>query len=75
MGLDDGVSCRQKGGRRKGVGSELLTAVIKPEVSTGLWVADPNRRAQAFYRSMGRKLGLRFSLWLARRGALGLGAR
>lgn len=34
----------------RGVGSKLLAAVIKPEVSTGLWVADPNPRAQTFYR-------------------------
>jgi len=33
-----------------GAGAELLDAVIDPEASAGLWVADPNPRAQAFYR-------------------------
>ena len=36
-----------------GAGSELLDAVIGPRDSTLLWVADPNPRAQAFYRKHG----------------------
>jgi GNAT superfamily N-acetyltransferase len=36
-----------------GVGSALLEAVVDPEESTALWVADPNPRAQAFYRKHG----------------------
>lgn len=32
-----------------GVGQGLLDAVIDPSVTTALWVADPNPRAQAFY--------------------------
>jgi hypothetical protein len=33
-----------------GAGPALLEAVIDPEESVALWVADPNPRAQAFYR-------------------------
>jgi len=36
-----------------GVGAALLDAVIDPTVSAALWVADPNPRAQAFYRKHG----------------------
>jgi ribosomal protein S18 acetylase RimI-like enzyme len=36
-----------------GAGPALLDAVVDPEESAGLWVADPNPRAQAFYRKHG----------------------
>ena len=36
-----------------GVGSAVLEAVLDPDAVTGLWVADPNPRAQAFYRKHG----------------------
>src|SRR5688572_26851619 len=36
-----------------GAGSALLEAVVDPEESVVLWVADPNPRAQAFYRKHG----------------------
>ena len=36
-----------------GVGPGLLEAVLDPEESAALWVADPNPRAQAFYRKHG----------------------
>ena len=36
-----------------GVGPALLEAVVDPEESVALWVADPNPRAQAFYRKRG----------------------
>ncbi|GEL93545.1 GNAT family N-acetyltransferase [Cellulomonas composti] len=36
-----------------GAGSALLAAVLDPRASAGLWVADPNPRAQAFYRKHG----------------------
>jgi ribosomal protein S18 acetylase RimI-like enzyme len=36
-----------------GAGTELLEAVIAPTESASLWVADPNPRAQAFYRKHG----------------------
>ena len=36
-----------------GAGPALLEAVVDPEVSVALWVADPNPRAQAFYRKHG----------------------
>ncbi len=36
-----------------GVGQDLLDAVIDPTVTTALWVADPNPRAQAFYSKNG----------------------
>ena len=36
-----------------GAGSALLEAVVDPDQSAALWVADPNPRAQAFYRKHG----------------------
>lgn len=36
-----------------GAGAALLDAVIDPHDSAMLWVADPNPRAQAFYRRHG----------------------
>jgi len=36
-----------------GVGPALLNAVIDPIAPASLWVADPNPRAQAFYRKHG----------------------
>lgn len=36
-----------------GAGSALLDAVVGPHDSAALWVADPNPRAQAFYRKHG----------------------
>ena len=36
-----------------GAGAALLSAVVNPEESVALWVADPNPRAQAFYRKHG----------------------
>jgi GNAT superfamily N-acetyltransferase len=36
-----------------GAGPALLAAVVDPEESVALWVADPNPRAQAFYRKHG----------------------
>ncbi|MEG3613684.1 GNAT family N-acetyltransferase [Isoptericola haloaureus] len=36
-----------------GAGPGLLEAVIGPEESAALWVAEPNPRAQAFYRKHG----------------------
>src|SRR5690242_4399244 len=36
-----------------GVGQALLEAVIGPAETAALWVADPNPRAQAFYRKHG----------------------
>jgi GNAT superfamily N-acetyltransferase len=36
-----------------GAGSALLNAVLDPDESAALWVADPNPRAQAFYRKHG----------------------
>lgn len=36
-----------------GAGQALLDAVIDPMESAALWVADPNPRAQAFYRKHG----------------------
>ncbi len=35
------------------LGPALLEAVVDPEESVALWVADPNPRAQAFYRKHG----------------------
>jgi GNAT superfamily N-acetyltransferase len=37
----------------RGAGPALLDAVLAPGESVGLWVADPNPRAQAFYLSRG----------------------
>jgi GNAT superfamily N-acetyltransferase len=36
-----------------GAGQALLEAVVDRVEPTGLWVADPNPRAQAFYRKHG----------------------
>jgi GNAT superfamily N-acetyltransferase len=36
-----------------GAGPALLAAVVDPAESAALWVADPNPRAQAFYRKHG----------------------
>jgi GNAT superfamily N-acetyltransferase len=36
-----------------GAGQALLKAVVDPHESVALWVADPNPRAQAFYRKHG----------------------
>ena len=36
-----------------GAGRALLEAVVDPAESAALWVADPNPRAQAFYRKHG----------------------
>jgi len=36
-----------------GAGPALLEAVVAPGESVALWVADPNPRAQAFYRKHG----------------------
>ena len=36
-----------------GAGPALLGAVVDPEESVALWVADPNPRAQAFYGKHG----------------------
>jgi GNAT superfamily N-acetyltransferase len=36
-----------------GAGPALLEQVLDPEESVALWVADPNPRAQAFYRRHG----------------------
>jgi GNAT superfamily N-acetyltransferase len=36
-----------------GAGPALLAAVVDPQESVALWVADPNPRAQAFYRRRG----------------------
>jgi GNAT superfamily N-acetyltransferase len=36
-----------------GAGAALLDAVIEPATTVGLWVADPNPRAQKFYRKHG----------------------
>ena len=37
----------------RGAGPALLEAVVDPNETVGLWVADPNPRAQAFYRKHG----------------------
>jgi GNAT superfamily N-acetyltransferase len=36
-----------------GAGAALLDTVVGPHSSAALWVADPNPRAQAFYRKHG----------------------
>jgi GNAT superfamily N-acetyltransferase len=36
-----------------GAGAALLDAVLEPSTTAGLWVADPNPRAQRFYRKQG----------------------
>ena len=40
-------------GHGTGAGRALLEAVIDPAEPAALWVADPNPRAQAFYRKHG----------------------
>lgn len=40
-----------------GTGVELLEAVVPPTETAALWVADPNPRAQAFYRRQGFRSG------------------
>ena len=42
-----------KSAQGSGAGQALLDAVLRPEDSVALWVADPNPRAQAFYRRNG----------------------
>ena len=37
----------------RGAGPALLEAVVDPHESVALWVADPNPRAQTFYRKHG----------------------
>ena len=37
----------------RGAGPALLEAVVDPDETVGLWVADPNPRAHAFYRKHG----------------------
>ena len=37
----------------QGAGEALLDAVLDPDAPAALWVADPNPRAQAFYRKHG----------------------
>lgn len=37
----------------RGAGASLLEAVVEPDEPASLWVADPNPRAQAFYRKHG----------------------
>lgn len=59
--LDDGASWArqlyvlyvQAADHGTGVGPALLDAVVGPAESAALWVADPNPRAQAFYRKHG----------------------
>jgi ribosomal protein S18 acetylase RimI-like enzyme len=61
--LDDGVAWARQlyvlyvhaADHGTGAGSALLEAVVDPEESVALWVADPNPRAQAFYRKHGFK--------------------
>ena len=59
--LDDGVACARQlyvlyvyaADHGTGAGAALLGAVVDREEPTALWVADPNPRAQAFYRKHG----------------------
>lgn len=59
--LDEGVPWSQQlyalyvraAAHRSGIGSALLDAVLVPDAPASLWVADPNPRAQAFYRRHG----------------------
>jgi ribosomal protein S18 acetylase RimI-like enzyme len=58
--LDAGASARQlyvlyvrAAEHGTGAGPTLLEAVVDPDESATLWVADPNPRAQAFYRKHG----------------------
>jgi GNAT superfamily N-acetyltransferase len=43
----------RKAAHGSGAGAALLGAVLDPAASVALWVADPNPRAQAFYRRQG----------------------
>ena len=62
-----------------GAGQALLEAVVDPGESAALWVADPNPRAQAFYRKHGfvadgnaqDETGMRESAWSAAHSAVG----
>lgn len=45
-----------------GAGAALLDAVIEPTATAALWVADPNPRAQAFYRRHGFAADGRFKV-------------
>ena len=50
----DSCTCSTSGRRpRHGRWPALLEAVVDPAESAALWVADPNPRAQAFYRKHG----------------------
>lgn len=59
-----------------GAGAQLLDAVIEPTASASLWVADPNPRAQSFYRKHGFRAdgtsrvddGVR-EIWMTREGS------
>ena len=46
-------SARPAADHGTGAGPALLEAVVYPDESVALWVADPNPRAQAFYRKHG----------------------
>ena len=54
-GVGEAAVCalRVCGRPRHGCGAALLQAVVDPGESVVLWVADPNPRAQAFYRKHG----------------------
>ena len=66
-----------------GTGSALLKAVVDPEESAALWVADPNPRAQAFHRKHGfvadglprLRTGCGRSAWSETSGTVGSRAR
>ena len=59
--LDAGATCARQlyvlyvyaADHGTGAGQALMEAVVHPEESVVLWVADPNPRAQAFYRKHG----------------------
>lgn len=59
--LDAGAACARQlyvlyvraADHGTGAGPALLAAVVDPQESVALWVADPNPRAQAFYRKHG----------------------
>jgi GNAT superfamily N-acetyltransferase len=59
--LDSGARCARQlyvlyvvtADHGTGAGQALLSAVVDPEEPVALWVADPNPRAQAFYRKQG----------------------
>jgi GNAT superfamily N-acetyltransferase len=46
----------------RGIGDALLDAVVDPSAGAVLWVADPNPRAQAFYRRHGFAADGRFRI-------------